>query len=173
MKKILIVVDMQNDFIDGSLGTKEAVNILPNVLNKIKRYQKSNIYATRDTHYTNYLLTKEGRNLPIKHCLKNTPGWSINYKLRQYIDDKNIFDKSTFGCLELAKHLDAINKQTPIDIEIIGLCTDICIVSNALLLKAFMPECDITVDSNCCAGVTVDKHNAAIETMKSCQINII
>lgn len=173
MKKVLIVVDMQNDFINGTLGTAEAAKIIPNVLNKIKTYPIENIYATRDTHYKNYLLTKEGRNLPIKHCIKNTKGWSIYPEIRAFISDKNIYNKPTFGCIDLAKELQKINKTEPIDIEIIGLCTDICVVSNALLLKAYMPECNITVDSNCCAGVTVDKHNAALETMRSCQINII
>lgn len=173
-KKILIVVDMQNDFINGSLGTKEAESIVENVQTKIEQYKKEGqtIIFTRDTHYDNYLDTQEGKNLPIEHCIKNSKGWEISKELNS--NECKIIDKSTFGSVDLVKYISYIisdNKDT--EIELVGLCTDICVVSNALLLKANLLETKITVDASCCAGVTPYKHKCALETMKSCQINVI
>ena len=173
MKKILIVVDMQNDFIDGALGTKEAEQIVEPVMHKIKEYNTGNIYATRDTHGTDYLSTQEGKNLPVEHCMKGTKGWEIRAEIAELLDGAVIVDKPSFGSLELAELLYEENKKEELEIELIGLCTDICVVSNAILLKAKMPEVKIFVDASCCAGVTPESHAAALETMKMCQINIL
>ncbi|MBP3710820.1 MAG: cysteine hydrolase [Treponema sp.] len=172
MKKILIVIDMQNDFIDGSLGTKEAVAIVENVKDKIRSYPKENIYATRDSHQKNYLETQEGQNLPVAHCIKGTKGWRVHKEIQALLRGAKIINKPTFGSVTLAKKLAKENKAEQLEIELVGLCTDICVISNALLLKAFMPEVRISVDANCCAGVTPEKHAAALETMKSCQIQV-
>ena len=171
-RKILIVIDMQNDFIDGSLGTKEAEAIVPAVIEKIKEYPKQDVYATRDTHLKDYLNTQEGKNLPVEHCIKGTKGWEIRADIAELILKNHIFDKPTFGSVQLAEAVKKMNEEEPLEIELIGLCTDICVVSNALLLKAFMPEVRISVDPSCCAGVTPEKHEAALETMRSCQIQI-
>ena len=171
-RKIIIVIDMQNDFIDGSLGTKEAEAIVPAVIEKIKEYPKQDVYATRDTHPKDYLNTQEGKNLPVEHCIKGTKGWEIKAGIAELIQENHIFDKQTFGSVQLAEAVKKMNEEEPLEIELIGLCTDICVVSNALLLKAFMPEVRISVDSSCCAGVTPEKHEAALETMRSCQIQI-
>lgn len=173
-KKILIVVDMQNDFIDGSLGTKEAESIVEKVQAKIEQYKKEGqtIIFTRDTHTTEYLNTQEGKNLPVKHCIRNTKGWEISKELNS--NECKIIDKPTFGSVDLVKYISYIirdNKDT--EIELVGLCTDICVISNALILKANFTETPITVDASCCAGVTPYKHKCALETMKSCQINVI
>ncbi|MDO4300413.1 MAG: isochorismatase family cysteine hydrolase [Clostridia bacterium] len=173
MRKILVVIDMQKDFIDGALGTEEAIGIVDNVVNKIKLYPIENVYATRDTHNENYMKTNEGRHLPVVHCVKNTEGWRINERIAETLGNAKIIDKPTFGSLELAEILKAENEREEIEIELVGLCTDICVVSNALLLKANMPEINIRVDSKCCAGVTPESHNSALETMKMCQIEII
>ncbi len=173
MRKILVVIDMQNDFIDGALGTREAVAIVDNVIEKIKLYPAENIYATRDTHMDNYLSTNEGKHLPVVHCVKNTEGWKLNKRVALALGDAKIIDKPTFGSEELAEMLKAENDREELEIEIVGLCTDICVVSNALILKAAMPEINISVDSKCCAGVTVESHRAALETMKMCQIDVI
>lgn len=169
MSKTLIVVDMQNDFIDGSLGTKEAEAIVGNVNKKIKEYEElgKKIIFTRDTHSINYLDTYEGQHLPVPHCIDNTAGWQISSKL----DVKNIknaflIDKPTFGWLKW----DDFDFES---VEICGLCTDICVISNALIIRAIYPEIDITVDASCCAGSTPKKHKAALEVMKSCQIEVI
>ncbi|MQN00768.1 MAG: cysteine hydrolase [Lachnospiraceae bacterium] len=172
-RKILIVIDMQNDFIDGSLGTREALAIVPDVIKKIKEYSSDDVFATRDTHPTNYLETQEGRNLPVEHCIKGTDGWQIQSQISKLIRADHIFDKPTFGSVSLAEKIKEISEKEPVEIELVGLCTDICVVSNALLLKAFMPEIKISVDSACCAGVTPEKHEAALETMRSCQVNVI
>ncbi len=166
MKKTLIVVDMQNDFIDGSLGTKEAQAILPKVKAKIQEYQArgDEILFTRDTHQADYLNTPEGRKLPVEHCIAGTHGWEIAEGLE--VPGCVIIDKPTFGWLHW-------NERTFGEIEILGLCTDICVVSNALILKAAFPDVEITVDAECCAGVTPETHKAALETMKMCQINVI
>ena len=171
-EKILVVVDMQNDFITGALGTKEAEDIINNVVAKIGEYEPQNIYATRDTHFENYLETSEGKKLPVKHCIKDTEGWMLESRVAEAMPEAKIIDKPTFGSTDLADMLFARNDKNPIDVEIIGVCTDICVVSNALLIKARLPETDITVDSSCCAGVTPKTHDAALETMRMCQINV-
>lgn len=173
-KKILIVIDMQNDFVTGSLGTKEAVQIVNNVKNKILSYDKDNVYATRDTHYDNYMSTQEGKNLPVEHCIIGTEGHDIVNDLKPLINENNIFDKPTFGSVELVKKVKEIYDKNngEIEVEICGLCTDICVISNALMLKAFMPELKISLDEKCTAGVTEELKNDAIATMKSCQIQI-
>ena len=169
--KILIVVDMQNDFIDGALGTKEAEKIVANVKEKIDTYRSNNdeVIFTRDTHFEDYLETQEGKNLPVKHCIKDTFGWQISSKLD--VADSVVIDKPTFGSTKLMEYL--LSKQNISEIQLVGLCTDICVISNAFLLKAALPEVLISVDSRCCAGVTPQTHNAALETMKMCQIEII
>ena len=171
-EKILVVIDMQNDFINGSLGTDEAQAIVDNVVNKIKEYEPINIYATRDTHKENYLETSEGKSLPVVHCVKDTYGWQIRAEIAKVMSEAKIVDKPTFGSTDLADILYARNDKKEIEIELVGLCTDICVVSNALLLKAKMPEVKISVDSSCCAGVTPETHKAALDTMKMCQIVI-
>lgn len=169
-KKILIVVDMQKDFIDGALGTKEAEAIVSAVLDKICRYPKEDVYATRDTHEENYMDTQEGNYLPVPHCIRGSEGWQIRPEIGEKILPEHIFDKPAFASVELAERIKDIAGGGEIEVELVGLCTDICVVSNALLLKAFLPETKISVDPACCAGVTPEKHEAALETMKSCQI---
>lgn len=176
--KILIVVDMQNDFIFGSLGTPEAQAILPNVKKKIEQYKKlvnSQIWFTRDTHYNNYLFTNEGKHLPVKHCIYGTNGWEIRDGLTELAfenyEEVGIVDKETFGLLDWK--FPVWKDETIERIELVGLCTDICVVSNALILKATYPDADIVVDASCCAGTTPENHKAALQTMKCCQINII
>ena len=172
--KTLIVVDMQKDFVDGSLGSKEAVAIVPNVKKKISEYVANGdkIVYTRDTHDENYLETNEGNHLPVKHCIKDTDGWQIYDGL--YVDGCSIIDKGAFG-FPFWNQIPATSVDLPNseEIEVIGLCTDICVVSNALILKAQFPEHKITVDSSCCAGVTPESHEAALTTMKMCQIEVI
>ena len=155
MRKILVVIDMQNDFIDGSLGTKEAQQIVPRVVEKMKEYDPWNIYLTRDTHYENYLDTQEGRNLPVEHCIEGTHGWQLNDAVAKAAEKATVIDKPTFGSNRLAGILMTERAQEALEIELVGLCTDICVVSNALLFKAAMPEAPITVDASCCAGVTL------------------
>ena len=173
-KKILIVIDMQNDFVTGSLGTKEAVQIVENVKSKILTYDKNNVYATRDSHNDDYLTLQEGKNLPVKHCIIGTDGHEIVKELKALIDESHIFNKPTFGSVELAHKIKEIydSNQGDIEVEICGLCTDICVISNALLLKAYMPELKISLDEKCTAGVTEDLKKSAIDTMKSCQIYV-
>ncbi len=169
--RILCVIDMQNDFIDGALGTKEAVAILDAVKNKIKSYKANGdlVVFTRDTHYENYMETREGKALPVPHCIEGTAGHQIHSSLA--FSDCEIIDKPTFGSLKLA---DAIRDVEELEsIELVGLCTDICVISNALLLKANFPETRIIVDSSCCAGVTPESHENALNAMKMCQIEII
>ena len=173
MRKILVVVDMQNDFIDGALGTGEAVAVVPRVVEKMKGYDPWNVYLTRDTHYENYLETQEGRRLPVEHCVRDTRGWQLRAEIAAAAEGATIIDKPTFGSVELASRLMAERAREALEIELVGLCTDICVVSNALLLKAAMPEAPITVDASCCAGVTPEKHRAALETLRSCQIDVI
>lgn len=175
MSKMLIVIDMQNDFVDGALGTREAQAIVPKVIEKIKNF-KGQVLYTRDTHEEDYLETQEGKNLPMKHCIYETEGWQLVPEINAIAKENNslIFDKPTFGSLALAGCLNGINKVAQIDeLELVGLCTDICVISNALLLKATMPEVKITVDASCCAGVTPESHQNALEAMKMCQINTI
>ncbi len=170
MKKILVVVDMQNDFIDGALGSGEAVAIVDNVVETIKEFDGEIIF-TRDTHFENYKETQEGKKLPVGHCIKDTYGWEICDKIKKldaYEKSRKI-DKVTFGSEELAKYAEA---EKPDEVYILGLCTDICVISNAMLIKAFSPETEITVIENCCAGVTPESHLTALNAMKMCQINI-
>ena len=170
MKKLLIVIDMQNDFIDGSLGTPEAEAIVDAVKDKIRTYPAGDILATMDTHGPDYLSTQEGRNLPVEHCIKGTEGWRIRPDIAELLTEAAFFEKPTFGSVRMAEAVKEIEDLE--EIELIGLCTDICVVSNALLLKANLPEVKICVDSRCCAGVTPEKHLAALETMRSCQIEV-
>lgn len=170
MRRILVVIDMQNDFIDGSLGTREAEAIVENVKAKISAYPPKAVYATMDTHGKDYLNTQEGQNLPVAHCIKGTEGWKIRPDIAALLKDAKIYEKPTFGSTALAKDLKAAGDIE--EIELVGLCTDICVASNALLLKAAMPEVKISVDASCCAGVTPEKHAAALETLRSCQINV-
>ena len=175
MSKYLIVIDMQNDFIYGSLGTDEAREILPRVIEKVKAFNGPVIF-TRDTHEEDYLETQEGRNLPVKHCIAGTKGWELQKELDEYARENHslIFDKLTFGSANLGGCLTGINRVVPIDeAEIVGLRTDICVISNALLLKAALPEMKISVDASCCAGSTPKGHKTALEAMKACQIEII
>ena len=176
MKKLLVVVDMQNDFIYGSLGTPEAQLIVNKVADKIKKWD-GDIICTQDTHDENYLSTREGKYLPIKHCIKGTEGYmiapAINSALIENANNDYTFTllpKYTFGSTALPG---AISYQHYDYIEIVGLCTEICVVSNVMILKAHFPETDIAVDASCCAGVTPESHNAALETMRMCQIDII
>ncbi len=174
MKKILIVVDMQKDFVDGALGTKEAVAIVDSVVRKIEN-SDCDIIVTYDTHGENYMETQEGRNLPVPHCIRGTEGWRLDSKVQAALDKKayKTIEKPTFGSTELSEYIKANYNPSEIEIELIGLCTDICVVSNALLLKANFLETKISVDSTCCAGVTPESHDAALTTMKMCQINVI
>ena len=166
MKKTLIVVDMQNDFIDMALGTKEAVAIVPKVKEKIQEYMQSGdeIIFTRDTHSENYLHTTEGKKLPVEHCIQGTKGWEIADGL--YVEGCKIIDKPNFGWPNW-------NEEQLEEVEIVGLCTDICVVSNALIIKATFPDAQVKVDSNCCAGVTAETHEAALKTMEMCQIEVL
>lgn len=172
MKKILIVVDMQNDFIDGTLGSKEAIAVVDRVVARIQGFE-GEIIATYDTHDENYMNTQEGKKLPVPHCIKGTDGWKLNAKVQAALEEKRYTAvcKPTFGSVKL---VDIIREWGADDmqIELIGVCTDICVVSNALLLKTNFPEMQIAVDASCCAGVTPEKHLAAIETMRSCQIEV-
>lgn len=163
MKKTLIVIDMQNDFIDGALGTKEALSILPAVRKKIAQYKENGdeIIFTRDTHEENYLETNEGKNLPVVHCVKGTHGWKIADGL--YVPGAPVVDKPSFGYTGWGK----FNLE---EVELVGLCTDICVVSNALIIKALFPEITVKVDPSCCAGVTPETHEAALKTMRCCQV---
>lgn len=172
MRRILVVVDMQKDFVNGALGTKEAVAIVPAVVDKIREYEKENIFVTRDTHQKDYLTTQEGRKLPVEHCIEGTPGWELDPTVAEAVQGAAIVNKPTFGSTELMNIIREISEKDEISIELIGLCTDICVVSNALLLKAAVPEVEISVDASCCAGVTPEKHEAALETMRSCQIQV-
>ena len=172
MRKILVVVDMQNDFIDGSLGTKEAQAIVDNAAAEIANYDPADIFATRDTHPENYLDTQEGKNLPVVHCVKNTKGWEINEKIAKALKNAEIIDKPTFGSKILAEKIAAIAEKEDIEVTLIGLCTDICVVSNALLIKAYLPETPVRVIASCCAGVTPESHEAALKTMAMCQVKV-
>ena len=167
--KYLIVVDMQNDFIDGALGSAEAVAILPHVKEKIENFD-GQILFTRDTHEANYLSTQEGRNLPVEHCIKGTDGWQIHPSL-EVLRKTDAIDKPTFGSIALVHLLQ--QKKDIESVELIGLCTDICVISNAMLIKAAFPEVPVTVDAKCCAGVTPASHQNALDAMKMCQIKII
>ena len=172
MKKLLVVVDMQTDFVDGALGTKEAQAIVPDVVRKIEDEitAGTTVVFTRDTHGTNYLETQEGRKLPVVHCVKDTDGWNLIPQLLPFARDRMVIDKNTFGSTMLA-HYAAKNRFEQIDL--IGLCTDICVISNAMIIKAASPEAVIRVHASCCAGVTPQSHLNALEAMKMCQIEVI
>lgn len=174
MKKFLVVVDMQKDFVDGALGTAEAVQIVPRVVDKINSFD-GEIIVTYDTHSDNYMETSEGKKLPVPHCIKGTDGWALERAVNTALNGKSFtaLEKPTFGSVELPKVIRELAGNEEFSVELIGLCTDICVVSNALLLKAHFPEVPISVDSGCCAGVTVESHNAALQTMKMCQIDIV
>lgn len=196
--KIVVVVDMQNDFIDGALGSPEAQAIVPVMVDRLKELDDGNtlLFFTKDTHFANYLKTQEGKNLPVAHCIEGTLGWSINKQISSYADyDSNFLTystfnirksrvlKHTFGSIELADTIrelayEKLNIPNIPNIKIdeiilMGVCTDICVISNAMLLKAYCPEVPITVDASCCAGVTPESHRNALAAMKMCQINII
>lgn len=172
MKQILIIVDMQNDFIDGALGTKEAVAIVPKVEDKIRNFD-GEVFFTRDTHEIWYLETQEGKNLPVPHCIRGTEGWQIRKELDALRKTEPI-DKETFGSTDLAADLLALHEDEEIgSITLVGLCTDICVISNALLLKATLPEVPIYVDAACCAGVTPESHENALKAMEACQIKVM
>ena len=173
-QKILVVVDMQKDFIDGSLGTPEAVAIKPAVLNLIHGFP-GEIWATVDTHGENYLETAEGRHLPVEHCIKGTPGWAVDREVATALNGRGavFVEKPTFGSLVLPQLIEDAAAGEDFDLTLCGLCTDICVISNALLLKARFHEKEISVIAACCAGVTPAKHEAALEVMRSCHINIL
>ncbi len=174
MKHLLVVVDIQKDFVDGALGTAEAVAIVENAAKKIREFD-GEIFVTYDTHFENYMETAEGAKLPVPHCIKGTEGWELNADIADALADKKYtaVEKITFGSTELPELVKKAVGDEDFDITLIGLCTDICVVSNALILKANFPEKEVYVDAACCAGVTVDTHNAALTTMKMCQINVI
>ena len=173
MNRILIVVDMQKDFVDGALGSSEAVEIVDNVVEKIRGFDGP-IFVTMDTHDEDYLDTMEGRNLPVKHCIKGTDGWKLNSEVEKALEGKDfiIVEKPTFGSLKLVEMLREY-VDCDVEIELVGLCTDICVVSIDLLLKASFYETTIYVDEGACARVSPEVHNAALSTMKSCHINVI
>jgi nicotinamidase/pyrazinamidase len=177
MNKLLVVVDMQYDFIEGALGTKEATEIVNNVVNKISEYKKNGdqIIFTMDTHNEDYLTTMEGKKLPVMHCIKDTNGWNISNAIQEKfnLEQYKVYAKNTFGSSELAKDIiDGVYNDI-IQVELIGICTDICVISNAILVKTFLPNIPIIVDASCCAGVTVNSHRNALEAMKMCHIDII
>ena len=177
MKHILIVVDMQTDFVDGALGTPEAVGILENVTAKIKAYAANPdgvIFVTYDTHAADYMETSEGKHLPVPHCIKGTAGWELHPAVTAALEEVNYIpvEKPTFGSVELPALVGKAAAGEDFTVELIGLCTDICVVSNTLLLKAHYPEVPISVDAACCAGVTPESHEAALTTMRMCQIRV-
>lgn len=177
MKKLLVVVDMQNDFIDGSLGTKEAVAIVPQVVNKIKQYRRegSPIIVTMDTHSDDYLSTQEGKHLPVSHCIKDSEGWKLNPEVLSALEDKQLktYEKPTFGSTEFSHDLSSGMYDDITTMEFVGLCTDICVISNVLLAKAHLLDTTIQVDASCCAGVTPESHENALKAMEMCQIDVI
>ncbi|TJX13814.1 cysteine hydrolase [Tissierella creatinini] len=175
MTKILIVVDMQNDFIDGALGTKEAVEVVPNVIQKIKNFQGT-IILTQDTHETNYLDTQEGKNLPVEHCIDGSYGWELQKDIKILMEEKksSVYKKNTFGSKDLVHELVELSKEETIEeIQLVGLCTDICVISNALTIKTFLPDTRIVIDESCCAGVTPESHKNALDAMRVCQIEVV
>ncbi len=170
-KHVLAVIDMQNDFIDGALGTKEAEAVVDKVAVQIREFDGEVVY-TRDTHFEGYLETQEGKKLPVPHCIKDTDGWQIRTQVSQAgNEDAKVFDKLTFGSVELAEYLKAMPDLE--SVTLIGLCTDICVISNALVIKAFLPEVTVRVNADCCAGVTPESHKNALEAMKMCQVEVV
>ena len=167
--KILVVVDMQKDFIDGALGTPEAVKIVPYVKARIEAFD-GKVLFTRDTHFSDYMNTQEGKNLPVKHCIQGTPGWEIHPQL-DALRKTDPIDKITFGSSELPNVL--AREESIESITFMGLCTDICVISNVMITKAFFPEVPVIVDAKGCAGVTVESHKNALAAMKMCQVAVI
>lgn len=173
MKQVLVIVDMQNDFVEGILGSEEAQKVVPNIIKICKEFDRNFIYATRDTHYDDYLDTLEGKMLPIQHCLINTNGWEIIDELTKYIPSENIINKEIFGSIELANKLKFLyEKDNDLEINIVGVCTDICVVSNALLLRSTLPNVKINVIENCCAATSIENQQKALDIMKINHINI-
>lgn len=173
---VLIVVDLQNDFVTGSLGTEEARTIVPAAAARVAAAAErgETILFTRDTHEADYLSTQEGRKLPVPHCVRGTEGWNIIPELAEYAAGRTVLDKPTFGSPELGTLLRELHQREPIGrITLIGLCTDICVISNALLAKAFLPEVPVAVESACCAGVTPESHANALAAMGMCQIEVV
>lgn len=171
---ILVVIDMQNDFIDGALGSPQAQAIVPAVVEKVASWE-GEILFTRDTHDDQYLESQEGKNLPVVHCVKDSEGWQVCPQLEPFIKNTP-FDKPTFGSTQLPsrlKELMGTTKESQVTITLVGLCTDICVISNAMILKPAFPEAEIRVDSVCCAGVTAESHNNALEAMKMCQVTVV
>ncbi|MCI5561063.1 MAG: isochorismatase family cysteine hydrolase [Phocaeicola sp.] len=168
--KVLVVVDMQNDFIDGALGTPEAVKIVEAVKQKIKQFTEAGeqVVYTQDTHEAHYLDTQEGRNLPVVHCVKGTEGWNLAEGI--YMEGCKVIEKPSFGSPALGEYLRQFSEIE--EIHLVGICTDICVITNAFLLKSYFPEVPIYVDAHCCAGVTPEQHTQALEAMKVCQIHI-
>lgn len=181
MKRILVLVDCQNDFIDGVLGTKEAVAVVPNIVKKIKQLKSDHeIFVTKDTHDYTYKYTFEGRNLPIEHCIQPLHGWCLNEDIYNAITEGyttyNVIEKNSFGSMDLPEAiLNYVKEGSPelFEITLFGFCTDICVITNALLLRTYFPEHNIIVDSSCCAGTTPEMHEAALKVMRSCQIDIV
>lgn len=173
MENILVVVDMQKDFIDGALGSKEAIAIIPASAKKIRDFD-GKIFVTFDTHAEDYLNTQEGRKLPVVHCVKGTEGWKLDENIRAALEGKEYtaVEKHIFGSIDLPDIIKKAVKDKEFSIELIGVCTDICLISNALILKSAFPNVHMSVDSSCCAGVTPELHEAALKTMSSCQIDI-
>ncbi len=173
MKHFLVVVDIQKDFVDGSLGSAEAVAIIPAAVEKIRSFE-GEVFATYDTHFEDYAETQEGKRLPVPHCIYGTPGWELDHRIGEAIEERPHFkvQKYTFGSTSLPYLMKEVADGEDFSIELIGLCTDICVISNALILKAHFPEYPISVDPSCCAGVTPELHEAALQTMKSCQISL-
>lgn len=170
MRKVIVVIDMQNDFIDGALGTKEAQAMLPHLVAKLEREKDALLIFTQDTHSKNYMETQEGRNLPVLHCIKPEKGWEIAPSLQPFVKKAAaVIEKPAFGSLELPK---AVAKLQPDEVELVGLCTDICVISNAMILKTAFPELPVAVDASCCASVTPASHDNALQAMKMCQVDI-
>lgn len=178
MEKILIVVDMQKDFIDGALGNEECRAVVSNVVNKINSFNGDEIYYTLDTHHENYMETQEGSKLPVKHCIEDTDGWQLHNLIDEALGKKKCpvvgIPKPTFGSVSLANELMfEFAEDDVFEVELVGVCTDICVISNAMLIKAFFPEAKVVIDASCCAGVTPQSHKNALEAMKMCQIEVI
>lgn len=175
IKKLLIVVDMQYDFTTGALRNEDAIAIIPNVVAKVRSALDAGteVIFTRDTHHDDYMGTEEGKNLPVPHCIEGTPGWDLIEELKPLaVSPARIIDKLTFGSSELGQILSTEYADCR-DVELIGICTDICVISNALLVKAFLPNAHVTVDASCCAGVTPESHNTALEAMKACHVEVL
>ncbi len=175
-KRLVVVVDMQKDFIDGALGSAQAVKIVDNCKNRLKKAvaDGDTVIFTRDTHSEDYMQTEEGKNLPVVHCIKDSAGWEIDSALTEFISTAKVFDKETFGSRNLGEAAAELVNSGEVDsVELFGLCTDICVISNALLIKAFCPNTPIYVDASCSAGVTPESHDIAIKAMESCQIHIL